>query len=153
MRTQGVLTPVLYTAVAGLAGLIASAAAKPTATPDLLKAYEAAFNACDAEKFGALLHGDFSGYGASGGLGKGRGSAMDSLKSQCAAGVRYQMTLTIADEALDEKTAFVAANATGTVKTREGRTVDNPLRLTLVLHRVSANDPWLIRHSNISALR
>lgn len=136
-----------------MACFIAPASAEPNTTADLVKAYEVAFNACDADRFGALLHADFSGYGVSGGLGKGHAGAMDSVKSQCAAGVRYQMTLTIADEASDERTAFVAANATGTVRTRDGRTVENPLRVTLVLNRADRNAAWLIRHSNISALR
>ena len=136
--------------VAGLMPLTGTATAQTDADiANLVQSYQAAFNECDPDRYAAVLHPDFSGFGASGVLSRGRDAAVESFRSQCDAGLQFDMSV----EVLDSVAAFAATLADGTVTLANGETVANPLRVTFVLEAETSGGPLLIRHTHMSALR
>ena len=136
--------------VAGLMPLAGTASAQTEADiANLVQSFQAAFNECDPDRYAGLLHPDFSGFGVSGVLSQGREAAVDSFRSQCDTGLRFDMSF----EVLDSGAAFAATLADGTVTLTSGETVANPLRVTFLFEAETPDGPLLIRHTHISALR
>lgn len=112
--------------------------------------YARAFNACDSAAFAAIAESDGTGFGVTGAVGR-----LDdgSFKRQCDNGVRFNMKVLIVDSVEGATQAFAAVMAAGTVKTADGRTLDNPLRISFVLTRRAPGDAWRIRHTHMSAFQ
>lgn len=116
-----------------------------------IRSYEKAWNECDSKLLGTLLAQDFSGYAVRGGLAKGADSGVEALARQCAAGIRVKLTYQILDQQAAPDVAFVAAYATGTLTMPNNAARPNALRVTFVLQRGAAQQPWKIRHTHFSA--
>ena len=137
-----------------LSALSGSAAAQADADIEtLLGSFAAAFNQCDADAIGALLHPDYSGFGASGSLGFGPDDAVASFQANCDRGLRFDMSIELLESAAEGNAAFAAALAGGTLTLESGEVVDNPMRLTLILARETSDGPLLVRHIHLSGLR
>lgn len=115
-----------------------------------IDAYARAFNACDPAELAAISSAAATGFGVMGVLGRANDG---SLKRQCDAGMRFNMKVLIVDSVEGATQAYAAVMATGTVKTADGRTLDNPLRISFVLTRNAPGEAWRIRHSHISAFQ
>ncbi len=133
-----------------LAGASTHTSASNATIGATINAYARAFNACDPAAFAAIADSDGTGFGVSGALGRADDG---SFKRQCDAGVRFTMKVLIVDSVEGATQAFAAVMATGTVKTADGRTLDNPLRISFVLTRKAPGDAWRIRHTHMSAFQ
>ena len=139
--------------VAAIAAAQPAAAQETTSVAGFVAAYATAFNTCDADLFGSLLApGDFSGFGAHGGLGVGQEAAVASFQAVCDAGYAYDMSLEVLDSGEVGDAAFAAVLGSGSVTPAGGQPLENTLRITLVLVRQGTDAPWLLRHSHISGL-
>lgn len=133
-----------------LACASAQASASDATIGAAVNAYARAFNACDQAAFAAIAESDGTGFGVTGAVGR-----LDdgSFKRQCDNGVRFNMKVLIVDSVESATLAFAAVMAAGTVKTADGRTLDNPLRISFVLTRKAPGDAWRIRHIHTSAFQ
>lgn len=140
--------------LAGLLSLLAGSQVQASASVEtFLQQFQRAFNNCDAGLFSRLADEDFSGFGVSGVLGQSRYDAVESFRRQCDSGLRYSMTFSADEIVLFHGGAYVAGRFEGEIITADGRTLPNNLRATLVLAEGTAESPWRLRHSHLSALR
>ena len=147
----------LSAALLGAAGFLHSGAPAAAQTDaeitSLVQSYRDAFNQCDAALFASLLHPQFSSYGVSGELSRGRDAAAESMRTQCDTDLRFEMSLDVLDTADSGPLAFAAAVAMGSVTPAGGQTMNNPLRVTFVFEREGADGPLSIRHTHLSIFR
>lgn len=119
---------------------------------DLVLQYVSALNACDVDRFDALLHADHGGFAVKGVMGKGMSG--EALHKQCAAGFALDLrpikTTWLTDESAPMQIAGL--ELTGTLSHPLRGTNMNNLRITIVAQKDEA-DQFKILHTHYSGLQ